>query len=63
MQISKKTKVLVFMLSLMTAFFLGAFYKTLKVIKYAECERIVFRNPGYKGGADFKTLHEECMKR
>lgn len=63
MQMSKKIKLLVFILSLTTTLLLGVFYKVMKVIKYTKCEQIVFGNTEYEGGDNFKTLHEECMKR
>lgn len=37
-------------------------YKAAQVLKSAQCEKEVFSNPEYRGGDEFKDMHNNCMK-
>ena len=59
---TKKKKILSLIALVLMLFLAAISYKIVEVLKYAQCEKEVFSNPNYKGGDEFKDMHNSCMK-
>ena len=59
---SKKKKILSLIALALLIFLTIISYKIVKVLKSVQCQKEFFSNPEYRGGDEFKDMHNNCMK-